>query len=191
MRAALEVFAEQGYRGGSLVAVARRVGLSDAGIIHHFPSKEHLLMEVLQLCEAEDRAWVRAVTADDRVDGVPAMPWPDRVLEAGRRMVSRPEVARLAATLAVESVQPDHPAHGWFRDRHRRFRQEITDGLRAEQRLGHIPPDADPDLFAAHLLAILVGLQNQWLLDPEGIDLVAVLADYLAPYRVAGPVPKT
>jgi AcrR family transcriptional regulator len=190
LQVALEVFAAEGYRGGSLLAVSRRVGLTDAGILHHFPSKEHLLMAVLELCEAEDRAWVRAMTAASGADGTPVMPWPDRLLEAGRRIISRPEVAHLEATLAAESVHPDHPAHAWFRDRQRRLRREIADGMRVEHDLGHLPPGTDPDLAAAHLLAVLAGLKNQWLLDPGGLDPVAALADYLAPYRAALPAPK-
>jgi hypothetical protein len=148
-------------------------------------------MAVLELCEAEDRDWVRAMTAASEVDGAPVMPWPDRLLEAGRRMISRPELARLEATLAAESVHPDHPAHAWFRDRQRRLRREIADGLHAEHGLGHLPPGTDPDLAAAHLLAVLAGLKNQWLLDPERVDPVAALADYLTLYRDAVPVPKT
>jgi AcrR family transcriptional regulator len=186
LRVALEVFATQGYRGGSLVAVARRVGLTDAGILHHFPSKEHLLLELLQLCEAEDRAWVRSVMAGAQAGGAPALPWTERILEVGRRMIARPEVTRLASTLAGEGLDPDHPVHAWLRDRTRRLRRELADGLRAEQRLGHFPAGADPDRFAAHLLAVLEGLQHQWLLDPDEVDLVAALDDYLAPYRPAG-----
>jgi AcrR family transcriptional regulator len=177
LRVAIEIFAAQGYRGGSLAAIARRVGLSEAGVLHHFPSKEHLLLEVLQLRDDEDRAWVRAVTADEQVPG-----WTERLIQAGQRMVSRPELARLYATLAAESLYADHPAHAWFRDRNRRIRQELADALRLEQRFGRFPATADPDLTAVHLVAVLEGLQAQWLLLPGEIDLVAALADYLAPY---------
>ena len=45
--AAVEVFATVGYHKGSLRDVADRVGMSQAGLLHHFPSKEHLLQAVL------------------------------------------------------------------------------------------------------------------------------------------------
>ena len=38
--AAVEVFATVGYHKGSLRDVADRVGMSQAGLLHHFPSKE-------------------------------------------------------------------------------------------------------------------------------------------------------
>ena len=43
----MEVFATVGYHKGSLRDVADRVGMSQAGLLHHFPSKEHLLEAVL------------------------------------------------------------------------------------------------------------------------------------------------
>ena len=45
--AAVEVFSAAGYRKGSLRDVADKVGLSQAGLLHHYPSKEHLLEAVL------------------------------------------------------------------------------------------------------------------------------------------------
>ncbi len=48
VRAALDVIAERGYRGASLAAVAERVGLTQQGLLHHFPTKEALLVAVLE-----------------------------------------------------------------------------------------------------------------------------------------------
>src|SRR3954452_23736417 len=47
VRAALEVIAERGYRGATLGAVAERVGLTQQGLLHYFPTKEALLIAVL------------------------------------------------------------------------------------------------------------------------------------------------
>ncbi|MBL7623709.1 TetR/AcrR family transcriptional regulator [Frankia sp. AgB1.8] len=180
----MEVFAAQGYRGGSLSTIARRVGLSDAGVLHHFPSKEHLLVEVLRQRDAEERAWLGAVVDDDVPSG-----WSERLLEVGRRVVARPELARLHSKLAGESLDTDHPAHAWLRDRNRWVRQTLADGLALEQSEGRFPASSDPDLAAAHLLAVFEGLQTQWLLAPDELDLVAALADYLALFagRLGGP----
>ena len=48
VRAALEVIAERGYRGASLAAVAERVGLTQQGLLHYFPTKDALLVAVLE-----------------------------------------------------------------------------------------------------------------------------------------------
>ncbi len=67
--AALEVFAESGYRAGSLREVAERVGMSEAGLLHHFRSKSALLMAVLD--HRDELA--RALVDFDLPDGVEAL----------------------------------------------------------------------------------------------------------------------
>ena len=44
---ALEYFGQQGYHGTSMREIARETGLSQAGLLHHFPSKADLLIAVL------------------------------------------------------------------------------------------------------------------------------------------------
>jgi AcrR family transcriptional regulator len=53
--AAFEVFSDKGFRGGSLSHVAELVGISDAGILHHFKSKSNLLKAVLEYRDALSR----------------------------------------------------------------------------------------------------------------------------------------
>src|SRR3954449_3709684 len=53
---ALEVFAQQGFRGASLREIAERVGLSQAGVLHHFDSKEALLAAVLEQRDSQNNA---------------------------------------------------------------------------------------------------------------------------------------
>ena len=48
-----------------------------------------------------------------------------------------------------------------------------------EQRRGLIREDVDTGITAAQILAMFDGVQLQWLLDPDAVDLVATLADYL------------
>src|SRR3546814_15274032 len=47
LEAAAELFSESGSAGTSIAAVAARVGISDAGVLYHFPTKEQLLLGVL------------------------------------------------------------------------------------------------------------------------------------------------
>ena len=46
-------FAEHGFQGGSLSAIARASGTNNPGLLHHFPSKELLYLAVL-MQQAED-----------------------------------------------------------------------------------------------------------------------------------------
>ena len=44
--AAVEIFGSKGYANGTLVEIADQVGMTHAGILHHFGSKDQLLLEV-------------------------------------------------------------------------------------------------------------------------------------------------
>lgn len=45
--AALETFGNRGYNNGSLVEIADQVGMTHPGVLHHFGSKDQLLLAVL------------------------------------------------------------------------------------------------------------------------------------------------
>src|ERR1035437_3952963 len=55
LQAGMTTFGAKGYYNGSLVEIAEKVGITHAGVLHHFGSKDHLLIEVL---EYRDRAGV-------------------------------------------------------------------------------------------------------------------------------------
>src|SRR5688500_2675049 len=48
LRVALEAYAASGHQGPSLRTIAEAVGLSEAGVLHHFASKDELLVAVLE-----------------------------------------------------------------------------------------------------------------------------------------------
>src|SRR5512139_3113202 len=47
IREAIRFFAQNGYHGARLADIAKAAGVTEPGLLHHFPSKAHLLMEVL------------------------------------------------------------------------------------------------------------------------------------------------
>src|SRR6187402_2459530 len=56
LRAAANTFGSKGYMSGSLAEVAEQVGITHAGVLHHFGSKEKLLLEVLAYRDQADVA---------------------------------------------------------------------------------------------------------------------------------------
>ncbi len=85
--AGLAAFSSSGFHGASLRDVAGRAGLSQAGLLHHFRSKEHLLKAVL--------AW-----RDD---------------EARRQLGSRPRTALISSAASSPCRRPRGPGNscGW------------------------------------------------------------------------------
>ena len=53
---ALEVIAREGYRGASVKELADAVGLSQAGLLHYFDSKEELFTEIVRKRDEVDMA---------------------------------------------------------------------------------------------------------------------------------------
>jgi AcrR family transcriptional regulator len=161
IQAALEVIAERGYRGASLSAVAERVGLTQQGLLHYFPAKEALLIAVL---EARDQ-WDMASAA------LHGTAWPLEMLaNLVEYNATRPGVVQVFTVLSGDSVTDEHPARTYFEDRYRWVRAGAVESLRAEYG-DRLPGGLTPEQAAPLLVAVMDGLQLQWLLDPDSVDM--------------------
>jgi AcrR family transcriptional regulator/DNA-binding XRE family transcriptional regulator len=67
---ALDAFVELGYHGASIRDIAQRAGLSVPGIYHHWPTKQHLLVALLELTMDDllDRARAARAEGDGPVE---------------------------------------------------------------------------------------------------------------------------
>ncbi|THV43562.1 TetR/AcrR family transcriptional regulator [Glycomyces buryatensis] len=168
--AAISVIAERGYRGASLAAVAEKVGLTQQGLLHYFPSKEALLIGVLQLRERWDTGGRDTLAEPLTVAQTAA------VVEANAH---RPAIVRTFSALLGESVTEDHPAGEFFRERYRRVRRSVAATLRQEWG-DRLPSGLAPEEAAPLVIAIMDGLQFQWLHDPEAIDMPAAFRAFVS-----------
>ena len=173
LRAAMDIFSAQGYRGASLDAVAEAVGMTRQGLLHYFPSKVQLLLGVLELRQEQDHARVEQMF--ERSQGMA-----DVVLTIVRRNQVQPELIRLFTILAAESADAEHPGHDWFVDRYRGLRSRMTERIAAEQRTGALSTALTAGSIATLLIAVMDGLQIQHLLDPGAVDMVEPLGDLLS-----------
>lgn len=167
--AAFEVFAARGYQGGSLQDVADRIGLSQTGILHYFPSKRDLLIAVL----AKRDRMAESGRPDQQGD------FDAEVLDQARHNESVPGLIELYTVLCGESATETYPAREYFIDRFRRLRAEYAAELAELKASGRLRDHVDVDRAAASLIALWDGIQTQWLLDREGTDVVGCLRDYL------------
>ena len=72
------------------------------------------------------------------------------------------------------------PAHDAFRDRYRTLRHQDDAHFREAINEGILHPAVDPHTIGQLTSAVMDGLQLQWLLDPEGVDMVALFDQFLA-----------
>lgn len=176
LESALNAFGANGYSGSSLAGIAAGAGLTTAGLLHHYGSKEDLLVAVL--------------TERDRLDGerfhlrgVSGLEALDQLVQLVAWNASRRGLIQAFTVLMGESTADDHPARDWFQERYPRRRANLAAALRAGIDSGEIRGDVDCQAVAAQVLAMMDGLQVQWVLDPEYIDMPAVFTDYVNQLR--------
>src|SRR5690242_21870986 len=96
LEAALRVFAERGFRGTSIDAVAERAGLTRQGVLHYFPSKKKLFMALLRFREKLNREPLEG--HDDKDD------WPGMLAAAVAYDHTYPCLAQVHSVMLAEGV---------------------------------------------------------------------------------------
>lgn len=149
------LIAERGFWGLSMQDVADGCGLTVPGLLHHVGSKDGLLVAVLDHRDAED---MRSVA--EQAPGTLR----ETCAAVVRRNALQPEIVRLFAVLEAESLTPDHPAHDYFGERQQRTVAELAALAK--------PVSSEPEVLARQIVAMMDGLQIQWLRSPSTVDLV-------------------
>jgi AcrR family transcriptional regulator len=170
---AMALFGDVGYRGASLREVAVRCGLSHPGLLHHFPTKEALLQAVLEQRDRDDAAWV-SEHGTEGLDGL------RRLVELVARNSTPRGIVELFTVLAGEATSPDHPAHAYFVRRYRMSVDTVTLAYTQAAAAGALRDGIDPAVAARQLVALMDGLQVQWLLDDAATDMEGVIGAQLA-----------
>ncbi|MEL7976152.1 TetR/AcrR family transcriptional regulator [Isoptericola sp. F-RaC21] len=177
LQAAIVTFAEVGYHGASLREIAARVGISHPGLLHHFPTKAALLEAVLEHRDAVDEAGF----AEELEQGRGYL---EALVRLAQRNALRRAVVEVFAGLSTEATSAEHPAHRYFDERY----ADVVSRSRAElERLadeGRLRPGVDPAVAARTVVALMDGLQVQWLYSlerprAERVDMAADLRAYL------------
>ena len=172
--AAVEVFSSAGFHKGSIRDVAEKAGLSQAGLLHHYPSKEHLLEAVLTWRDSE----TRRLLGEPFPEGLDFL---RGMVRAAEHNATTPELVELHVIVSAEGTSAEHPLRDYFV---RRYASVVDLTRRAFERAateGQVQPGVDCASAARTLVALMDGLQIQWLLDPDHVDMAGDLRRYLQP----------
>ena len=148
---ATRLFAERGFDGVSLQAIADAVGVRKPSLLYHFPSKDALREAVMDrmLGHWQDelpRILVAAQTGKDRFkSGLGALVGyftdnPDRARLVVREMLDHPGRVR---EILGDQFQP------WTR--------MITDYIRMGQQAGSVREDVDPEGWVTQVVTMVIG----------------------------------
>ena len=161
------LLARNGWRNTSLAQIAKEAGVTPAGLLHHFESKEQLLNAVLDARDADDDAH-----ADYRSG--------DLITELSRvpeRFERAPELIGTFTVLLVENIAPDAPLHDRMHKRYSDAVDIVTEIIKRGQSDGVYRPDCDAASKAVEILAFITGMETLWLLD-RSIPLTDVFKGY-------------
>lgn len=173
--AALGLFSLEGYAGASIARIAELVGISVAGVLHHFPNKVALLMAVLARRDEVNQKVVDTLQVEPTLDG-----FIEGLQQINRSNATAPGVIRAFSILNAESLVDNHPAWEWFQSRYQGIHQRMRARLDNLVLAGEVRGDVDLDLLIQQVLAMMDGLQLQWLRFPQRVDLVASFESYMA-----------
>lgn len=206
---AVVLFGEHGYAGTSLADIANAADISKAGLLHHFSSKDELFAKVLERRDSEDALSILvespAVEGDaakspvdtvgnlDTLDVAGASdldgnPWAmlERYVELLERNVARRDLTAIYTATAVSVLDADHPAHRWMANHLNSAVERFESSFEAGKTAGLVNPQMPSRLVARSLVALVDGLQLQWLCSttPGTAAAEALSTDLVAEIRL-------
>jgi AcrR family transcriptional regulator len=171
LASAVSEFAEAGYRGASLGAIADRAGMSQSGLLHHYPTKQSLLAAVIDERTADHLDEYEAAIRED-----PDLGFMTGMVHLMARAAREADLTRLFTVVIAEATSPDHPAHHWAIERYAGVSANVAAALRTAQERDLLRDDFDVAATASTLLAVMDGLQLRYLLTPSELRIDAAFA---------------
>lgn len=182
------VFEERGVSGASLQQIAQAAGLTRGAIYWHFEDKAalfHAMMERVHLPLEESLQGLRTTEPGEPLKHIRAM-----LVSALRQVAGNAQMQRVFA-IAAHKVEYTGEL-GSLRERHISGRDacvaDVERDLRLARRRGQIGTHMPTRAAALGLHALIDGLINNWVLAPDGFDLVKVGTHALDAY-LAGLAP--
>ena len=161
------LLARNGWRNTSLAQIAKEAGVTPAGLLHHFESKEQLLNAVLDARDEDDDSHADRSTGDLVAE----------IRRVAERFDRAPELIGTFTVLLVENISSDAPLHDRLLSRYRDAVDIVADIIRRGQGEGRYCTDVDAAAKAVEIIAFVTGMETTWLLDPS-IPLTDVFKEY-------------
>ncbi|MFJ4616976.1 TetR/AcrR family transcriptional regulator [Streptomyces sp. NPDC088812] len=170
VEAAAERFAQEGYHRTALSRIAEDVGITEGGLLHHFRSKKHLLLAVMEhRFTTAAEWWARLPGETTGPDVLRAM------VGATERHVAEPGLIELFVLTSAEAADPTSAAHTLFAERYQRAVEELAHHLRLGVERGTLRADTDCTAVARECIAVSDGLQLQWVIAKGALDLAGAV----------------
>lgn len=174
--AARDLFAQGGYHTASLADIAASAGLSQAGLLHHFPSKSELLLAVL-----DDRDEER--TREEDLRSREGLDYVNGYLHILAKSDAQPALSQLNAMISAEALSDSHPAHEHFVELYRTRVKTVSDALEPLLDADLLPPGVTATTVARWAIAMADGMRYQVLYEEEPVDRTRIIAGFFESLR--------
>lgn len=176
LRAATDVFAEQGFAAVTVAEIANRAGIGKGTVYEYFTSKEELLFAVFEWIN--ERIFERI--SEELDAGGTTLQRFQRLLDLGAE-ITRDQVDMQAVVLdfwaASRGTKSEERYNQACRTTFRAYRRLIADVVREGQANHELRPEVDADAVATMVVAAMDGLGVQIFFDRE-IDPTATVGGF-------------
>lgn len=174
----MQLFWERGYENASLADLIGAMDIKGSSLYAAFGSKEALFRECLELYQNSHGLALAGLAARDR----PARERLAAFLDACARDYTRPDRPKgCLVVLSAFQCPREHAAiEGFLREKRLSGRERLRDLLAEAKAGGELPPEADLDVLAVYLAAVVQGMSAQ-ARDGEATDrLLAMIPAVMA-----------
>jgi len=171
LQSATRLFSEGGFNAASIAEIAKDVSMTQAGLLHHFPSKAILLLAVLMEREARNDLDTQA----ERAKGFDAL---TVFLNTLRKNDQTAALVQLMTVLGAESIPHNHPAHDWFVERYESVVSELVKHFTPMVDVEALSPGVTVETLVRWLVGLADGLRLQWLYDNTAVNRGASIAQF-------------
>jgi AcrR family transcriptional regulator len=162
------LFAQHGVASTSIATVAADVGITDAGLLYHFPTKDDLVLAVLYQRDAR--------TASDDAEPIEsAVAALDAAGDWGTTMEREESLTILHITVSAEHLVVDSPLHTYFRERYAWVTDRFVRIIEHGQATGEFRSGVDARAEAASLLAAMDGARLQWFYSDRRTSIAGIV----------------
>lgn len=173
LQVCMEVFSQSGFRGMRIAEIAKQVGITEAGVLHHYPSKQALLDALLEYRERE------SIAVQQEIRGLRGFAGLRALARYGELITDNPVRVQLLLVLQAENLGPEQYSGDFFRTRNGSTRDAIAARIREAQDAGEARPDIDVEAHAREAQAFMDGIGLAWLTDLRGFDLAEAWRLYI------------
>ena len=174
LEAAVELYAESGFRGTALKAIGERAGVHHATVLYHYRTSRDLLVAVLK---ERDRRYLEFTREAFQEGGLKPL---ESLSLMARFNLKHPVLAKLFTVLQAENFDEGSELHEYYIERRNAGREMLVEALREAKVRGDVRDDVDDALTADTIMAFAAGVQVFYLMDPTHAHPVALYERFTA-----------